>query len=205
MTRTSSEDRDARKQGAGAGFKASSVSRFMQEAWVMHPERHAIARGHAIVFRDRHVADFTSLSASEVAALARHSQRRADDRACVRAVPRTPTVNLQPHPRPPVPSFDDLPWKTAAGAEARHPARYDRQISLTDVAKTIEFQWRSGRARAATTLSTPLREQYTGTITRLHLDRGVGTPLARMPSTTRLMTSEGWFRSEGRRDGHLSA
>jgi hypothetical protein len=33
----------------------------------------------------------------------------------------------------------------------------------------------------------------------------VGTPLARMPSTTRLMTSEGWFRSEGRRDGHLSA
>jgi diadenosine tetraphosphate (Ap4A) HIT family hydrolase len=34
-----------------------------------HLERHAIARGHAIViFRDRHVADFTSLTPSEVAA-----------------------------------------------------------------------------------------------------------------------------------------
>jgi diadenosine tetraphosphate (Ap4A) HIT family hydrolase len=34
-----------------------------------HLERHAIARGHVIViFRDRHVADFTSLTASEVAA-----------------------------------------------------------------------------------------------------------------------------------------
>jgi diadenosine tetraphosphate (Ap4A) HIT family hydrolase len=34
-----------------------------------HLERRSIARGHAIVvFRDRHVADFTSLNASEAAA-----------------------------------------------------------------------------------------------------------------------------------------
>ena len=34
-----------------------------------HLERHAIAPGHAIVvFRDRHVADFTSLTTAEVAA-----------------------------------------------------------------------------------------------------------------------------------------
>jgi diadenosine tetraphosphate (Ap4A) HIT family hydrolase len=34
-----------------------------------HLERHAIAPGHAIViFRDRHVADFTSLTTAKVAA-----------------------------------------------------------------------------------------------------------------------------------------
>jgi len=56
MIRTWPEDWDA------APFYSGSVGD-------AHLERHAIARGHTIVvFRARHVADFTSLSAAEVAA-----------------------------------------------------------------------------------------------------------------------------------------
>ena len=71
MTRTWPEDWDARKQGAGCWFCGNELGQPFYAGSVgdAHLERHAIARGHAIViFRDRHVADFTSLSTSEVAA-----------------------------------------------------------------------------------------------------------------------------------------
>ena len=71
MTRTWPEDWAARKQGAGCWFCANQLGQPFYAGRVgdAHLERHAIARGHVIVvFRDRHVADFTSLSTSEVAA-----------------------------------------------------------------------------------------------------------------------------------------
>lgn len=71
MTRTWPEDWAARKQGVGCWFCKEQLGKpfFAGSVGDAHLERHAIARGHAIViFRDRHVADFTSLSASEVAA-----------------------------------------------------------------------------------------------------------------------------------------
>ena len=71
MTQTWPEDWDARKRGAGCWFCAKQIGEPFYAGRVAdaHLERHAIARGHVIVvFRDRHVADFTSLTASEVAA-----------------------------------------------------------------------------------------------------------------------------------------
>jgi diadenosine tetraphosphate (Ap4A) HIT family hydrolase len=71
MTRTWPEDWDARKQGVGCWFCANQLGApfFAGRVGDAHLERHPIARGHAIVvFRDRHVGDFTSLSPSEVAA-----------------------------------------------------------------------------------------------------------------------------------------
>ena len=45
-----------------------------------HLERHPIARGHVIViFRDRHVADFTSLTTEEAGGPARRSCRSGGD------------------------------------------------------------------------------------------------------------------------------
>ena len=91
MTRTWPEDWDARKQGAGCWFCGNQLGQPFYAGSVgdAHLERHAIARGHAIViFRERHVADFTSLTTSEAAAYWHdvHSVAR-DDRAGVRAVP----------------------------------------------------------------------------------------------------------------------
>ena len=71
VTRTWPEDWDARKQGAGCWFCGNQLGQpfYVGSVGDAHLERHAIARGHAIVvFRDRHVADFTALSTSEVAA-----------------------------------------------------------------------------------------------------------------------------------------
>ena len=71
MTRTWPEDWAARKQGVECWFCKDQLGKpfFTGSVGDAHLERHAIARGHAIViFRDRHVADFTSLSASDVAA-----------------------------------------------------------------------------------------------------------------------------------------
>jgi hypothetical protein len=65
MTRTWPEDWGARKQGAGCWFCGNQLGQpfYVGSVGDAHLERHAIARGHAIViFRDRHVADFTSLS-----------------------------------------------------------------------------------------------------------------------------------------------
>ena len=73
MTRTWPDDWEARKQGAGCWF-CGNRSHFGKPFLVgrvgdAHLERNAVARGHSIViFRDRHVADFTSLSGDEAAA-----------------------------------------------------------------------------------------------------------------------------------------
>lgn len=70
MTRTWPEDWDSRKRGEGCWFCGSQFGEPFHVGVVgnAHLERHSVARGHTIVvFRDRHVADFTSLSASEAA------------------------------------------------------------------------------------------------------------------------------------------
>jgi diadenosine tetraphosphate (Ap4A) HIT family hydrolase len=111
-----------------------------------HLERHAIARGHAIVvFRDRHVADFTRLSGSEVAAYWQdiHTVARMIEHVFAPCHMNYQLLgNLVPHlhvhlvPR----YLDDaapgkpLPWEPKAVA----PSEYDRQIQcLTDVATTL--------------------------------------------------------------------
>ena len=71
MTRTWPEDWEARKRGEGCWFckKQLGAPFFSGSAGDAYLERHGIARGHAIVvFRVRHVADFTSLTAAEAAA-----------------------------------------------------------------------------------------------------------------------------------------
>jgi diadenosine tetraphosphate (Ap4A) HIT family hydrolase len=71
MERTWPKDWDARKRGVNCWFCGDQFGApfYVGSVGNGHLERHAIARGHAIVvFRDRHVADFTSLSAGEVAA-----------------------------------------------------------------------------------------------------------------------------------------
>ena len=73
MTRTWPDDWDARKRGVGCWF-CGDRSYFGKPFYVgsagdAHLEPHPISRGHAIVvFRDRHVADFTSLTTEEVTA-----------------------------------------------------------------------------------------------------------------------------------------
>ena len=70
-TRTWPEDWDARKRGVNCWFcrKEFGTPFYVGRVGDGHLERHAIAHGHAIVvFRDRHVADFTSVTAAEAAA-----------------------------------------------------------------------------------------------------------------------------------------
>ena len=70
MTRTWPEDWDARKRGEGCWFCSGQLGKPFYAGAVgdAHLERHAVAPGHAIVvFRGRHVADFTKLTAAEVA------------------------------------------------------------------------------------------------------------------------------------------
>jgi diadenosine tetraphosphate (Ap4A) HIT family hydrolase len=82
MTRTWPEDWDARKQGVGC-WLCGDRAYFGKPFYVgsvgdAHLERNAIARGHAIViFRDRHVAEFTKLTTEEVAAYWRDVQAAA--------------------------------------------------------------------------------------------------------------------------------
>jgi diadenosine tetraphosphate (Ap4A) HIT family hydrolase len=72
MTRTWPDDWQARKQGVGCWF-CENRSYFGQPFYVgnlgdAHLDQHPIARGHTIViFRDRHVADFTRLTKAEAA------------------------------------------------------------------------------------------------------------------------------------------
>lgn len=69
--RTWPGDWDVRKQGVDCWFCKKQLGQPFYAGSVgdAHLERHPIARGHAIVvFRDRHVADFTSLTAAEAAA-----------------------------------------------------------------------------------------------------------------------------------------
>jgi diadenosine tetraphosphate (Ap4A) HIT family hydrolase len=111
-----------------------------------HLERHAIARGHAIViFRDRHVADFTSLSTSEVAAYWRdiHAVAQMIEHVFAPCHMNYQLLgNLVPHlhvhlvPRyldDPAPGRP-LPWEPKPVAQPE----YERQVQLlTDIAKTI--------------------------------------------------------------------
>jgi len=148
MTRTWPEDWDARKLGAGCWFCSNRIGQPFYAGSVgdAHLERHAIARGHAIViFRDRHVADFTSLSTSEVAAYWRDIHTVAQMIEHVYApchmnyqllgnsVPHL-HVHLVPRylddPAPGKP----LPWEPKPVAQPE----YDRQVHLlTEVARTI--------------------------------------------------------------------
>src|SRR5262245_50260480 len=71
MTRTWPEDWDAQKRGVDCWFcgKQPGQPFYIGSVADAYLERHAIARGHAIVVcRGRHVADFTTLTTSEAAA-----------------------------------------------------------------------------------------------------------------------------------------
>ena len=70
MTRTWPENWEARKRGESCWFCADLSDRSFHRGRTSDAilERHAIANGHvAVVFRGRHVADFTQLSGSELA------------------------------------------------------------------------------------------------------------------------------------------
>jgi diadenosine tetraphosphate (Ap4A) HIT family hydrolase len=80
MTRTWPDDWDARKRGDACPFCADLSGRSFYSGRTSEAllERHAIARGHAaVVFRGRHVADFTDLAAGEVADYWKDVQRVA--------------------------------------------------------------------------------------------------------------------------------
>jgi diadenosine tetraphosphate (Ap4A) HIT family hydrolase len=148
MTRTWPEDWTARKQGGECWFCKGQLGKpfFAGSVGDAHLERHAIARGHAIViFRDRHVADFTSLSASDVAAYWQdvHAVARMIEHVFAPCHMNYQLLgNIVPHlhvhlvPRyldDPAPE-KPLPWEP----KAVDPSEYDRQIQLLmDVAKTI--------------------------------------------------------------------
>ena len=149
MTRTWPEDWDARKRGAGCWFCAKKLGPpfYAGTAGDAHLERHAIARGHAIViYRDRHVADFTSLSAAEVAAYWQDVQTVARMIEQVFAPCHTnyqllgntvPHLHVHVVPRyldDPAPERP-LSWEP----KALDQSEFDRQVQLlTDAARTIQ-------------------------------------------------------------------
>jgi diadenosine tetraphosphate (Ap4A) HIT family hydrolase len=149
MARTWPEDWDARKGGAGCWFCANQLGTPFHVGQVgdAHLERHAIARGHAIVvFRDRHVADFTSLSPAEAAAYWQdvHAVARMIERVFAPCHMNYQLLgNLVPHlhvhlvPRyldDPAPGRP-LPWEPKAIAESEFDAQIRR---LTEVARTLQ-------------------------------------------------------------------
>jgi diadenosine tetraphosphate (Ap4A) HIT family hydrolase len=149
MTRTWPDDWDARKRGVNCWFCAKQLGQpfYAGSAGDAHLERHPIARGHAIViFRDRHVADFTSLTAAEVAAywVDVHTVARMIEQVYASCHMNYQLLgNSVPHlhihlvPRyldDPAPGRP-LPWETKSMADAE----FERQVGLlTDVARTIE-------------------------------------------------------------------
>jgi diadenosine tetraphosphate (Ap4A) HIT family hydrolase len=142
MTRTWPEDWDARKQGSGCWF-CGDRSNFGQPFFVggagdAYLERQAVARGHAVVvFRDRHVADFSSLTTDEVAVYWRDIHAVAQMIEQVFAPCHMNYLlmgNLVPHlhvhvvPRyldDPAPG-KPLPWEP----NAVDPPEFDRQVRL---------------------------------------------------------------------------
>ena len=149
MTRTWPEDWDARKRGVGCWFCENQFSKpfYVGRVGDGHLERHAIARGHAlVVFRDRHVADFTSLTTAEVAAYwcDVHTVARMIEQVFApchmnyqllgNSVPHL-HVHLVPRyvddPAPGKP----LPWEPKPVAQSE----FDRHVQLlTEVARTIQ-------------------------------------------------------------------
>ena len=148
MTRTWPDDWEARKQGVGCWFCAKQLGEPFYSGKVgdAHLERHAISRGHAVVvFRDRHVADFTSWSIDEVSAYWNdvHAVARMLEQVFApchmnyqllgNGVPHlhvhlVPRYLDDPFPGKPVP-FEPQPVD---------PSEYDRQVqSLTEAARAI--------------------------------------------------------------------
>jgi diadenosine tetraphosphate (Ap4A) HIT family hydrolase len=140
MTQTWPQDWDARKRGEGCWFCAKQLGQPFYGGRVgdAHLERHPIARGHAIlIFRDRHVADFTSLTASEAAAYWSdvHTVAQMIERVFAPCHMNYQLLgNLVPHlhvhlvPRyldDPAPG-KPLPWETKTLPESE----FDRQLQL---------------------------------------------------------------------------
>lgn len=140
MTRTWPEDWDDRKRGVGCWFCENPLGKpfYVGSAGDAHLERNAIARGHTIViFRNRHVADFSSLTTAEVAAYWQdiHTVARAIERAFAPCHMNFHLMgNLVPHlhvhlvPRyldDPAPG-KPLPWEPRAVDQSE----FDRQIQL---------------------------------------------------------------------------
>ena len=148
MTRTWPEDWAARKQGAGCWFCGNQLGQPFYAGNVSdaHLERHAIARGHAIVvFRDRHVADLTSLSTTEVAAYWRdvHTVARMIERVFTPChmnyqLPGNSVPHLHVHVVPrhlddPAPG-KPLPWEPKSLAQSE----FDRPVQrLTAAARDM--------------------------------------------------------------------
>ena len=149
MTRTWPEDWDARKRGVGCWFCGNQLGQPFYAGSVgdAHLERHAIARGHAIViFRGRHVADFTSLTAAEVAAywVDVHTVARMIEQVFApchmnyqmigNSVPHLHVLLVPRYIDDPAPGRP-LPWEPKPVDESE----FDRQVQLlTDVARTIQ-------------------------------------------------------------------
>jgi diadenosine tetraphosphate (Ap4A) HIT family hydrolase len=150
MTRTWPEDWEARKRGAECWFCGSQVGTpfFVGSAADAHLERHPIARGHAVVvFRDRHVADLTSLTTGEVAAywrdvhfVARTIERvfapcHINDHLLGNSVPHLHVHVVPRYLDDPAPGRP-LPWEPHAVAQSE----WDRQVQLlTEVAGALSI------------------------------------------------------------------
>ena len=146
MTRTWPEDWDARKLGVGCWFCGNQFGEpfYVGTAGDGHLERHGIARGHAIVvFRDRHVADFTSLTTAEAAAYWHdvHAVARMIERVFApchmnyqllgNSVPHLHVHLVPRYVDDPAPGRP-LPWEPKPVAQSE----FDRQIQLlTEVAR----------------------------------------------------------------------
>jgi diadenosine tetraphosphate (Ap4A) HIT family hydrolase len=150
MTRTWAEDWEARKQGVGCWF-CGDRSYFGKPFYAggagdAYLERQGVARGHAVVvFRDRHVADFTSLTAEEVAAYWRdiHAVARMIERVFApchmnylllgNTVPHLHVHVLPRYLDDPAPG-KPLPWEPQPVAQSE----FDTQVQLlTEAARTL--------------------------------------------------------------------
>ena len=148
MTRTWPDDWDARKRGVNCWFCENQFGEafYTGTAGSGRLERNGITRGHAIVvFRDRHVADFTALTTTEVEAYWRdvHTVARIIERVFAPCHMNYHLLgNLVPHlhvhvvPRyldDPAPG-KPLPWEP----KLVDPSEFDRQFQrLIEVARTI--------------------------------------------------------------------
>jgi diadenosine tetraphosphate (Ap4A) HIT family hydrolase len=148
MTRTWPDDWDARKRGVDCWFCKKQLGDpfYAGTAGDAFLERHGIAHGHAIVvFRERHVADFTSLTAEEVAAYWQdvHAVARMIERVFAPCHMNYQLLgNLVPHLHVHlVPRYVDdpapgrpLPWEP----KPVEPPEFDRQRRLlAEAARTI--------------------------------------------------------------------
>jgi len=149
MTRTWPDDWDARKRGEGCWCCENRLGQpfYVGRAANAHLEQQGIARGHAIVvFRDRHVADFTSLTTEEAAAYWRdvHAVARMIEQVFAPCHMNYQLLgNLVPHLHVHlVPRYVDdpapgrpLPWEPTPV----DPSEFDRQVQrLTELARIMQ-------------------------------------------------------------------